>query len=39
LAELEKGAGALGLLLLAVDVFDWDVDVVEQLTAMEKCEE
>jgi len=31
LAELKKGAGALGLLLLAVNVLDWYVNVVEQL--------
>ena len=35
LAELKEGAGALLLLLLAVDVFHWDVNVVEQLTVVQ----
>jgi hypothetical protein len=34
LAELEKGGGALGLLLLAVNVLHGNVNVVEQLAAM-----
>lgn len=33
LAELKEGAGALRLLLLAVDVLHRDVNVVEQFTA------
>jgi hypothetical protein len=37
LAELKEGAGALLLLLLAVDVLHRDVDVVEQLTGGDGC--
>lgn len=36
LAEFKEGAGALGLLLLAVNVLHRDVNVVEQLTAAKK---
>lgn len=33
LAELEESAGSFGLLLLPMDVLDWNVDVIEQLTS------